>query len=318
MPFLKDDETPPGDTDTLSPLLPSPGRDSSRLMQDLTEHTFADPRIHTQPTFFDPTKPHTSPEPTHTHSWSMKTRQSIETRPWNAHYEDQSINAVCETCRIHMTLTATLTGEGTIKCGSFGSENKSHHFHLESWTSNTRYSASSIAVETKPEYGTFQCCQCPFALQIGFLIPVVPEYLLSSLKRRKTGTNSALSLINRGKESKSFIANAFGIMSKYCTDVLNSPDVCRDINIGPESVFVKRLGLDPDVIKFMECLGWYRKENLPTMFAPPQWDESLHKGRLKRKLLEAVEIELAQLYLESASDVEKNDLRRMFFTFEFI
>src|SRR4030095_6739734 len=99
---------------------------------------------------------------------------------------------------------------------------KSHHFHLESWTCNTRTSSTSGTVQAKPEYGRFQCCQCPFALQIQFMRPVVPEYLLSSLKKRKTGTNSALSIITRGKESKAFVANAYATLSIYCSDVLKT------------------------------------------------------------------------------------------------
>src|SRR5947207_9669406 len=197
MPFHKDDDSPPKDTDSLYPLLPSPGRDSSRLMQDLLEHGFADPQIQSPPPHFDPTKPHSSTDPSHTHSWVMKTHDSIKSRPWNKLYEDQCIAAICETCRLHMSLTATLSTDDSPKCGSHESQFKSHHFHLESWTRNTRTSSNSTTIESKPEYGRFQCCQCPFELQMDFMAPVVPEYLLSSLKKRKTGQNSSLPLIGR-------------------------------------------------------------------------------------------------------------------------
>lgn len=312
MPFLKDDDTPPGDTEPISPLLPSPGRDSSRLMQDLLEHVFAGPQIHTPPRHFDPTKPHKLPEPSHTHSWVMKARKSIQKRPWNVHYEDQSITALCETCRLHMSLTAVITADGEPKCGSHESDFKSHHFHLESWTCNTRYSSSLSPIESKPEYGTFQCCQCPLALQIDFSLPVVPEYLITSLKKRKTGSNSALNLITRSKESKAFASNAFGTLSTYCSHALNVlNDERRDINLLPDRPFARRVGLDPDALKFMEYLGWWREDGNEVMLKPPTWDEALHKGRLRRKLLEAAEIELAELSIESAKDCDKSDLRRM-------
>ena len=314
MPFQKDDDSLPGYTDSPSPLLPSPGRDSSRLMQDLLEHVFADPRIQSPPPHFDPTKPHSSPDPSHTHSWIMKTRDSIKSRPWNTHYGDQSIAAICENCRVHMSLTATITADDLSKCGSHESSFKSHHFHVESWTCNSRTSSTSTTIESKPEYVTFQCCQCPFALQIDFMAPVVPEYLLSSLKKRKTGQNSSLSLIGRNNDSKVFTAKAFGTLSTYCNDVLNHPiDERRDINLTPEGPFARKVGLDLDVIRFMEYLGWWRDQNGPVL-KPPQWDESLHNGRLLRKVLEGAEMELAKLAVESAKDLEKGDLRCMSLT----
>lgn len=317
MPFQKDDDSPPGYTDPSSALLPSPGRDSSRLIQDLLEHVFADPRIQSPPPHFDPTKPHSSPEPSHTHSWIMNTRESINSRPWNALYEDQSIAAICEICRIHMSLTATITADEVSKCGSHESPFKSHHFHIDSWTCNTRGSSTSTTIESKRESGVFQCCQCPFELQINFMAPVVPEYLLSSLKKRKTGQNSSLPLIGRSNDSKLFTAKAFGTLSTYCRDVLNCRDDERkDINLTPEGPFARKIGLDLDVIRFMEYLGWCRDNNGTTL-KPPQWDESLHKGRLLRKLLEGAEMELAKLAVESAKDLEKGDLRRMSLTLHF-
>lgn len=309
MPFHEGSDTPPGDTEPPFLVTPSPGRDSSRLMQDVLEHVFADPQIQSPPPHFDPTKRHAIAEPSHTHSWVMKTRESIKGRPWNAHYEDQTIAALCETCRLHMSLTATITSDGQPKCGTLESDYKSHHFHLESWSSNTRYSSSQNPIESKPQYGSFNCCQCPLAIQIDFLLPVVPEYLLSSLKKRKTGSNSALSLINRSKESKIFTTKAFATLSTYCNHALSTlNDERRDINLMPDGPFARKLGLDPDVIRFMEYLGWWQ-DNSKTMLRPPQWDESLHKGRLLRKLLEAAEIELAELYIEHAKDCDKSDLR---------
>ena len=67
----------------------------------------------------------------------------------------------------------------------------------------------------------------------------------------------------------------------------------------------------------MEYLGWWRDPN-GAMLKPPQWEESLHKGRLLRKLLEGAEMELAKLAVESAKDLEKGDLRRMSLTFYFL
>ena len=156
--------------------------------------------IYTPPPHFDATKPHTYPEAAHMHSWIMKTRSSIASRPWNAHVGDSSVSVVCENCRIHMSLMATLTGEGIPKCGSSGSATRNYHFHLESWSSNSRHSLSTSATELKPEHGIYQCCQCPLAPRIEFWQLVVPEYLLSTVKRRKTGNNSTLSIINRSKE----------------------------------------------------------------------------------------------------------------------
>jgi hypothetical protein len=248
MPFHDESDTPPGDTEPSFRSARSPGRDSSRLMQDLLEHVFADPQIQSSPRHFDPTKPHTIPEPSHTHSWVMKAHESIKMRPWNAHYEDQTVGALCETCRLHMSMTATITADGEPKCGTMESNYKSHHFHLESWSSNTRYSSSQNSIESKPEYGSFRCCQCPLELHIDFLLPVVPEYLLSSLKKRKTGSNSALNLINRSKESKIFATKAFGTLSTYCNHALITPkDERRDINLMSEGPFARKVGLDPDV-----------------------------------------------------------------------
>ena len=224
MPFLKDDDdTPPGEADTLAPLLPSPGRDPSRLMQDIAEHSFEDHQIHSNPPLFDPTKPHKSPEPAHTHSWIIKTWSGIKDRPWNAHAGGSSIVALCEICRMHMALNALITSDDAPVCGSQGTDpNSHHHFHLELWTNNTRYSSKATAVvERKPEYGTFQCCQCPLAIQIEYWSPVVPEYLLSSFKKRKTGNNSALNIINRNKDAKpNFATVTKGILQLTPTEHL--------------------------------------------------------------------------------------------------
>jgi hypothetical protein len=315
MPWLKDEENPPGDADIPSPLLPSPGRDSSRLMQDLIDHGFADPQLHTHPPYFDPTKRHSFVESSHSHSWVMKSREAIKARPWNTPYGDSSINVICEICRIHMSLVAIVNGDSPAKCGSQESERKSHHFHVESWTSTTRYSSASTPIEQRPELGTFQCCQCPLALKIEFWHPAVPEYLFSSIGRRKTNSSLSPNIINRGKDQKSLQkasvtpSNAFGTLSIYCTDVLNRGGTkpAREINISSDSPFARRVGLDPDVIKFMEHLGWSRREEGHTMLFPPQWDEHLERGRISRKLLERAEIELVAICIEATRDTDKND-----------
>lgn len=306
MPFLKDGDATPGETDTLAPLLPSPGRDPSRLMQDIVEHAFEDPQIHSNPLPFDATKPHKSQEPPHIHSWIMKTWDSIKGRPWNAHAGDSAIVALCETCRMHLSLTAIITTEMPL-CGASDSDTKSHHYHLESWTNNTRYSAKSTTIDRKPEYGSFQCCQCPLAIQIKFWAPLVPEYLLASFKRRKTGYNSALNIISRNKDSKSILAtNAYATLTKYVTHVLNESR--RVISTLPESPFERRFGTDSDVFRFMESLGWLRENEL---LQPPDWDEELDKGRLLRKRLERAELELTELALESGKDVAPADREGM-------
>jgi hypothetical protein len=304
MPFLREEDSPQPDGEPSSPLLPSPGRDSSRLMQDLSEHTFADARIHTPPAHFNATKPHSYPEASHIHSWIMKTRTSINSRLWNVHAGDSSVNVICETCRIHMSLMATLTGENIPKCGSIDSAKRLHHFHLEAWSRNSRYSSSTSATESKPEHGIYQCCQCPLSLRIEFWPPVVPEYLLSTVKKRKTGSNSALNIINRSKESPSPYS-ALTTLATYCTHLLNSGvGNGRPIMTLPDSPFTRRVGLDPDVLRFVEYLGWSSGvEN--SMLIPPEWDEGYQKGRLRRKLLEAAEIELAQLAVDSSMESDK-------------
>jgi hypothetical protein len=305
MPFLRDDdETPPGEAAVMAPLLPSPGRDSARLMQDIAEHAFEDPQIHSNLPLFDPTKPHKSQEPDHTHSWIMKTWDSIRDRPWNAHDGGSSIVALCEICRMHMGLNSLIASDDMPVCGSQNVDPMSHHFHLESWTNNTRYSPHSASVERRPEYGTFQCCQCPLAVQIEFWPTVVPEYLLSSFKKRKTGSNSALNIINRNKDAKQLLAtNAYATLATYVRDALNGR--AKPINTHPDSPFARRLGMDADVLRFMEYLGWWRDEN--QMLYPPEWDEDKERGRLRRKLLEGAELELTQLSLDSGKDISRTE-----------
>jgi hypothetical protein len=307
MPFLKDDdETPPGETDTLAPLLPSPGRDPSRLMQDIAEHAFEDPQIHSNPPPFDPTKPHKSQEPAHTHSWIMKSWDSLTARSWNVHAGGSAIVALCETCRMHLSLTAIITTEMPL-CTASDTDTKSHHYHLESWTKNTRYSAKLTPVERKPEYGSFQCCQCPLAIHIEFWSPVVPEYLLSSFKKRKTGTNSALNIISRNKDSNSILAtNAYATLAKYVTHVLNAST--KPIGTFSDSPFDRRFGRESDALRFMEYLGWVRDDE---SLQPPEWDEELDRGRLRRKLLERAELELTELAIESGKDISRSDKESM-------
>ena len=162
---------------------------------------------------------------------------------------------------------------------------------------NTRYSSSSTTTEMKPEVGAFQCCQCPLVLQINFWQPVVPEYLLTSIKKRKTGSSSALNLINRGKEASTWNpSSAYSTLFAYVRNLLNGDD--RTINVGPESPFGRKVGVDADILLFMEYLGWERNED---SLSHPRWDEELQKGRLLRKRLEGVELELAVLALEAGN-----------------
>lgn len=241
----------------------------------------------------------------------MKTFDSLELRPWNTYLEDSYIVALCETCRTHMSLTGILMSEDTPKCGSSTATHKSHHFHLESWTNNTRSSSSSSSsANAKPEFGTFECCQCPFSLQIEFSLPIVHEYLLSSVKKRKTGNNSALSILTRSKDSKiPATIEAYSTLAKYVRDRLNGYD--KDIAIQPDSAFSRKVGLEPDVIKFMESLGWIRQDPPPLLLAP-HWDEGLERGRLRRKLLEAAELELAQLAIDSAKESDRSEIPGMY------
>lgn len=207
-----------------------------------------------------------------------------------------------------MSFFATLTSEGTPKCGTSESGKRLHHFHLESWTEKCRTSPLSSASDMRIEYGVFQCCQCPLALRIDVLPPVVPEYLVSAVKRRKTGSSSSLNILGRAKDQKSSLpTNMFGTLSKYVTDILDTGgNGGRDINISSDSPFARRMGLDQDIIRFMEYLGWSREENIQ-MLKPPQWEESLHRGRLRQKLLEGAEMELAQLAIDSGKEFDRSD-----------
>ena len=311
MPLLGGADNLPDDGEPSLPLLPSPGRDSSRLMQDLLEHKFGDSEIARPPPQFNPMKHHTLPEPSHIHSFIMKTPESLATRPWNTHWGPSSLVVVCQTCRLYMSVTLTLRGEESPKCGSQQSGTVSHHFHIEKWTSNSRYSSSSATVESKPEYGTFVCCLCPVVLEVYFALPVVPDYLIAAVKRRKVGNSSAINnLLNRSNRDafkSSLPANAFGALSIYVRDILDKREGNRDIYIAPESPFARRVGLDPDMIRFMEYLGWWQKSDSPHLVGP-EWDENVEQGRLRRKRLEAVELELAELAQQSSKGLEREQL----------
>jgi hypothetical protein len=306
MPFTADGDSSSGDTEPLPSPTPGPGRDSSRLMQDIIEHAYADPQIHTSPPMFDPTVPHTTSEPTHLHAWVMKTRESVAQRPWNQESGEFSVTALCEKCQSHVFIAATMTADAPPKCGSGESDRPCHHFHIESWTVNARYSSSASAIEKKPELGVFRCCDCPLSLQIDFWLPVVPEYLLSTIKKRKTGTNSSLNPLNRSKDIW-HPTNAFATMAHYVTDVLNGGT--RSINITPESPFNRRVGADPDVLRFMEYLGWVKTPD--GVLEPPQWDDTLCKGRLLRKRLEAAELELSAVAVNMGSLIPDSEKNRM-------
>ena len=234
----------------------------------------------------------------------MKRWDSIKDRPWNAHAGGSSIVALCETCRLHMRVYAIINAEAPV-CGSLEPDSKPfHHFHLDWWTNNTRYSAKSLPVERKPEMGAFTCCQCPLTLNIEFWAPLVPEYLLSTFKKRKTSNNSALNIINRNKDSKPTLpTNSYATLATYVCHVLNQR--ARPINTSPDTPFARRLGADADVFRFIEFLGWVREED--QMLHPPQWDEEFEKGRLRRKLLESAELELTQLSIDSGKDIAQSD-----------
>jgi hypothetical protein len=136
---------------------------------------------------------------------------------------------------------------------------------------------------------------------------VVPEYLLSSLKKRKTGNNSALSILTRNKDSKNTpTTEIYRMLALYVTNRLDGMD--RDIGVHPDAPFSKKVGMDPDVFKFMEYLGW-TFDDQQAMFHAPQWDEEVERGRLRRKLLEGAEIELSQLVLDGIKEGEKVDKR---------
>ena len=303
MPFLTEEEGASGDAGTSASLLPSPGKDPSLLMQDIFEHTFADPQIHSTPPRFDPTKPYRLPEPSHIHSWVVKPRESLKSRPWNIHYENSYLVAGCESCRMHMSLTAIITSEEAATCGSKESVKNSHHFHLESWTKNVRSSSSSPenSIKEKPELGAFQCCQCPFLLQIEFWQPIVPESVINVISKRGSNGNLALNLLNRYKDSKGSanVTNAYATLATYVSHVLNGQ--AKNISIAVESPFARRVGTSPEILNFMSSLGWELRDD---SLDPPQWDEELHRGRIRRKLLEHAEIELVQLALDTGRDVE--------------
>ena len=143
---------------------------------------------------------------------------------------------------------------------------------------------------------------------------MVPEYLLSTLKRRKTSSSSIVSsvsssFIDRSVDPKAFVARAFSILSTYCSDALDSygSNRPRHINYRPDSTFAKRVGLNSDVISFMKLLGWQQHEEVQS-FEPPAWDEESSAGRMVRKRLEAAEIELAVLALQNAKESETGAL----------
>jgi hypothetical protein len=318
MPFVKDDDgddTPPMDTSSVStvPQLDNPGKDSARLLQDINEHTFHDEDLYSPPPPFDPTKAHMLQPSSHSHSWVMKTRKTIEQRPWNVHFRDQSITAVCETCRMHLVAQGIIVADGTPKCGLPGSPFSSHHFHPETWLGKPA-SRQSSPPATNTEILTFKCCQCAFHLSAEFGNPVVPEYLLFTLKRRRTNfltTNSSGSSATMDRsDPKAFAASAFGTLYTYCKDVLNSAaglTPTRNILYRSDSPFAKRVGLNSDVMNFMKHLGWQPHDDVES-FEPPAWDEETSDGRIKRKLLEAAEIELAVLALQYAKECDKGNV----------
>ena len=318
MPFVKDEDgdAPPyrdtlsASTSTVPEPPDGPGRDAARLLQDIIEHKTHDEALYTPPHQFDPTKPHNMQPAFHSHSWAMKSRKSVERRPWNAHFEDQSICAVCETCRTHLFAKGLIVAEGAPICGSQGSTFSSHHFHPESWTVAQKGKNVDTVSGLGVEFVTFKCCQCAFQFDTEFWTPVVPEYLLSTLKRRKTSSSTIISAISsssidRSVDPKAFVARAFSILSTYCSDALSSYGSCRprQINYRPDSTFAKRVGLNSDVISFMKLLGWQQHEEIQS-FEPPAWDEESSMGRMIRKRLEAAEIELAVLAFQNAKDSE--------------
>jgi hypothetical protein len=139
-------------------------------------------------------------------------------------------------------------------------------------------------------------------VQIEFSPPVVPEYFLTSIKRRKTGSQSSLSLLNRGKDSKGVWhpANAYYTLAHYVTDILDGRG--KQIRFSPESPFAKRIGTDDDVMKFMEYLGWETEDE---GFQPPVLDDESKTARILRKRLEAAELELCCFANETVVNVPK-------------
>jgi hypothetical protein len=129
------------------------------------------------------------------------------------------------------------------------------------------------------------------------------------VKKRKTGNNSALSILTRNKDPKlPATIEAYSSLATYVTDRLDGHE--RHIAIHADSPFSRKVGLEPDVIKFMESLGWIRQDQ-PAMFQSPQWDEELERGRLRRRLLEGAELELTQLALDSAKESGRADIPGM-------
>ena len=305
MPLLAEEDGAHSDAGAFTQLFPSPGKDPSRLLQDLIEHTFADPQIHTSVPYFDPTKPYKLPEPSHVHSWLVKSRESLKSRPWNSHYEGSYLVAACESCRMHLSLTAIITSEEAPPCGSREASRRSHHFHLESWTKNVRSpSPSQSTARDKPELGAFHCCHCPVSLQIEFWQPIIPESLTSIINKRAMSSNSALNLINRSRDSRGSVsvATAYATLATYVAHALNGQ--AKNIQLQPDSPLARRVGTAPEIINFMASLGWEVHEDYLT---PPQWDEELHKGRLRRKILEHAEIELVLTALEAGRGIDNKE-----------
>jgi hypothetical protein len=223
------------------------------------------------------------------------------------------VTAVCETCRMHLVVQGIIVADGTPKCGSHPSSFSSHHFHPEKWLGKPT-SPQSSPPGPNAELLTFKCCQCAFQLSAEFGNPVVPEYLLFTLKRRRTNsstTNSSTSSASIDRsDPKAFAAGAFSTLYTYCRDVLNSAGgttPMRTILYRADSPFVKRVGMNSDVMNFMTHLGWQPHDDVET-FEPPAWDEETSDGRVKRKVLEAAEIELAVLTMEYAKECDKNVL----------
>lgn len=305
MPFQVDDDDPTEGQETIALLLPSPGRISERLLLDIDDHSFGDAKIYSHPPHFDVLLPSNKKEEHHVgHKWTMKSGESLKQRPWGICYNEY-LMAYCEDCKMHLSITVLQDGEDPPRCGTSESDKKRHHFHIESWTNSTRVSSSLATIEAKPEMGFFRCCQCPTEVHLQFWERIVPEYLLDNLKRRKSSSSASLNLINRPKETSPALANAFATLSTYCTDALNRTG--RNINTTPESPFGRRVGVDPDVIKFMEFLGWVSDGNELPQLLPPQWNEEEDEGRLRRKILEAAELELAHLALEAGRHAEKQE-----------
>jgi A repeated domain in UCH-protein len=304
-PFVDDNKRPPGQLDVNTPLLPSPGRLSSRLLQDILQHANGDSEIYTTPPHFNPLEAHGIAEACHIHAFKMKHPESLTLRSWNQYLGDSYLILVCEGCKTGATITGTLSSDSGPKCGTKESSKETHHFHLENWTTSTRLTGDQD-ISVKPEKGTFGCCQCSFVLDLEISQRLVPEDFINAIETRFSPPLPH----TRIKDTKTSIsvANAYITLSTYITHVLNGgPDLLpRKISTATDSPFDKRIGATPESLRFMKFLGWELGQD--EFLFPTAWDDELALGRLRRNILEHAEIELLLLANDAASHVPRLEL----------